>query len=204
MTDDAPQYDATTALVVVDVQNDFADPEGSLYVDGGGGIVGRINDQIAAARDAGATVVLTQDWHPESTPHFTTDGGTWPVHCVRRTWGAELHPELSRDADLIVRKGTGGEDGYSAFGVEDPETGTTSPTGLTAYLRERGIERVVICGLAADVCVKATGLDAERDGFETSVLWDLTRAVNAEPDDGERAAGELAAAGVDLIGRGAS
>lgn len=201
MADVVTRYDTSTALVVVDVQNDFAHPDGSLYVDGGHAIVGPINDEIEAARSAGATVVLTQDWHPEQTAHFVTDGGVWPVHCVRRTWGAELHADLSPDADLILRKGTGGEDGYSAFGVEGPKTGVTSPTGLTAYLRERRVDRVVVCGLAADVCVKATGLDAHRDGFSTAVLWDATRAVDVEAGDGERAAEELAAAGVTLVGR---
>jgi nicotinamidase/pyrazinamidase len=199
MADPRAPYEPSTALVVVDVQNDFAHPDGSLHVDGGDAVIGPINGQIAAARSAGATVVLSQDWHPEQTSHFVTGGGTWPVHCVRGTWGAELHAELSRDADLIIRKGTGGEDGYSAFGVEDPETGTTSPTGLTAYLRERGIDEVVVCGLAADVCVRATALDALREGFATTVLWEATRAVDV--GDGERAAEELAAAGISVVGR---
>ncbi|WP_208029772.1 isochorismatase family protein [Rhabdothermincola sediminis] len=114
---------------MVDVQNDFADSAGSLYVRGGEAIVGPINDESEAARSAGATVVLTQDWHPERTPHFVTDGGTWPVHCVRGTWGARLHPLLSRDADLVLRKGTGGQDGYSAF---------TSRTRLPAPRPRRG------------------------------------------------------------------
>lgn len=199
MADPRAPYEPSTALVVVDVQNDFAHPDGSLHVDGGDAVIGPINGQIAAARSAGATVVLSQDWHPEQTSHFVTGGGRWPVHCVRGTWGAELHAELSRDADLIIRKGTGGEDGYSAFGVEDPETGTTSPTGLTAYLRERGIDEVVVCGLAADVCVRATALDALREGFATTVLWEATRAVDV--GDGERAAEELAAAGISVVGR---
>lgn len=202
MTDGPARYERSTALIVVDVQNDFAHPEGSLYVDGGETIIGSINDEIDEARRCGATVVLTQDWHPEQTPHFVTDGGTWPVHCVRRTWGADLHAELSRDADLIVRKGTGGEDGYSAFGVEDPATGRTSPTGLGAYLSERRITGVVVCGLAADVCVEATALDAHGGGFSTSVLWEATRAVEVEVGDGDRAAEALGAAGVSVIGRG--
>lgn len=199
MPDSLGRYEPSTALVVVDVQNDFAHPDGSLFVDGGYTVIGLINGEIDAARSAGATVVLTQDWHPEQTPHFVTDGGTWPVHCVRNTWGAELHADLSRDADLIVRKGTGGEDGYSAFGVENPETGATSPTGLTAYLRERRIDEVVVCGLAADVCVRATALDARRDGFSTTALWAATSAVDV--GDGEDAAEELTAAGVSLVGR---
>jgi len=193
-------YDDRTALVVVDVQNDFADPGGSLYVAGGEAIVPLVNDEIAAARLAGATVVLTQDWHPPSTPHFLDGGGTWPAHCVRGTWGAALHPELRTDADLVLRKGTGGEDGYSAFTVVDPETGERSPTGLAAYLRERGVEAVVVVGLAADVCVKATALDAASEGLRTTVRWEATRAVEVAPGDGERARDALLGAGVTVVG----
>ena len=194
-------YDRHTALVVVDVQNDFADPGGSLYVEGGEEIIAALNDEIAAARAGGATVVLTQDWHPPETPHFVGGGGTWPVHCVRGTWGAELHPTLDAEADLIVRKGTGGEDGYSAFRVVDPRSQVARPTGLEGYLRDRGIVRAVVVGLAADVCVKATALDARELGLETRVLWDLTRAVEVEAGDGERAAAELRRAGVDVVER---
>src|SRR5439155_20436555 len=113
-----PAYDASTALVVVDVQNDFADPKGSLYVRGGERVPAAANGEIARARAAGTLVVYTQDWHPESTPHFAKDGGIWPVHCVGGTWGAEFHPNLDVAEDAVVlRKGTGGEDGYSAFTV---------------------------------------------------------------------------------------
>jgi nicotinamidase/pyrazinamidase len=195
-----PERDERTALVVVDVQNDFADPEGSLYVRGGEDIVATINADIEATRAAGGTVVLTQDWHPPTTPHFIDDGGTWPVHCVRGTWGAELHPDLRGDADLVVRKGTGGEDGYSAFTVLDPTTGEQTPTGLGGYLAERGIERVVVVGLAADVCVKATALDAHAAGLDTVVRWDATRAVEVAPGDGDRALEALRRAGVTVVG----
>src|SRR4051794_6770844 len=110
------RYDATTALVVVDVQNDFADPAGSLFVAGAADILPRINAAIADAQAAAATVVATQDWHPEVTPHFAKDGGIWPVHCLAGTWGAELHPDLAVPADsLRIRKGANGEDGYSGF-----------------------------------------------------------------------------------------
>ena len=194
------RYDPTTALVVVDIQNDFADPDGSLYVGGGEDIVAGVNEEISAARTGGATVVLTQDWHPPATPHFVDDGGTWPVHCVRGTWGAALHPELEQEADLIVRKGTGGEDGYSAFTLIDPETEDRRSTGLAGYLRERGIEDVVVVGLAADVCVKATALDARGEGFGSTVLWDLTRAVDVQPGDGDRAAEELQQSSVEVVG----
>ncbi|MEQ8717669.1 MAG: isochorismatase family protein [Acidimicrobiales bacterium] len=193
-------YDAATALVVVDVQNDFADPGGSLYVHDGEAVVAPLNDEIDAARSAGATVVLTQDWHPMESPHFTDGGGTWPRHCVRGTWGAELHHDLNADADLLLRKGTGGEDGYSAFTVIDPRTAARSATGLAAYLDARGVTSVVIGGLAADVCVKATATDAHDAGFVTTVLWSMTRAVEIEPGDGDRARMGLVEAGVTVAG----
>lgn len=187
------------ALVVVDMQNDFADPSGSLFVDGGDQIVAPINALTASARSSGATVVLTQDWHPPQTPHFVADGGVWPAHCVRSTWGAELHPDLSTDADAIIRKGTRGEDGYSAFSMADPVTGARSSTGLEALLRSRKITTVIVVGLAADVCVKATALDAMEAGFDTSVPWDLTRPVELEVGDGDRARADLVTAGVRVI-----
>lgn len=188
-----PRYDAHTALVVVDVQNDFADPEGSLFVDGGSRVVRRVNEEIAAASAAGAFVVYAQDWHPPATPHFNTDGGTWPVHCVRDTWGAEFHPDLTVEGP-VVRKGTGGEDGYSGFTMADPETGATSPTGMGDLLEEANIERVVVVGLALDVCVKATALDAKSLGFTTTVVADATAPVVAE--DGERTLGVFDKLGV--------
>jgi nicotinamidase/pyrazinamidase len=193
-------YDDRTALVVVDVQNDFAHPDGSLYVSGGDQIIPTVNAQIAAGREVGATVVLTQDWHPPATPHFTTDGGVWPVHCVRHTWGAELHPDLHAEADLIVRKGTGGEDGYSAFTVLDPATGRSQPTGLAGYLRDRDITTAVVVGLATDVCVKATALDARALGLDTTVLWHATAPVEVEPGDADRALAELRDAEVRVAG----
>ena len=115
-------YDPTSALVVVDVQNDFADPGGSLFVRGGEAVVARVNDEVQRAIAGGALVVYTQDWHPPSTPHFAKDGGVWPVHCVADTWGAELHPDLIV-AGPSVRKGSNGEDGYSGFTMRDPITG---------------------------------------------------------------------------------
>jgi nicotinamidase/pyrazinamidase len=190
-------YDERTALVVVDVQNDFADPEGSLYVQGGEQVVDVANREIARARDAGALVVYTQDWHPPDTPHFEKDGGTWPVHCVRDTWGAEPHPRLDV-AGEVVRKGTGGEDGYSGFTVRDPASGEESSTVLERLLRDRGVERVVVLGLATDYCVKDTALDAVARGFDTEVLTEGIRPVDLEPGDGERAVRQLEAAGARL------
>jgi nicotinamidase/pyrazinamidase len=193
------RYDAATALVVVDVQNDFADPSGGLYVQGGEQVVPLVNAELAAARDAGATVALTQDWHPARTPHFKTDGGTWPVHCVGGSWGAELHPGLQAGDALRVRKGTGGEDGYSGFTVRDPLTGEPAPTELEGLLRERGVERLVVAGLATDYCVLETVLDGVRLGFPTTVLGDAVRAVDLAPGDGERALERMERAGARLV-----
>lgn len=184
------EYDARTALVVVDVQNDFADPKGSLYVREGERVAPFVNAEIERARAAGAFIVFTQDWHPASTPHFQTDGGVWPVHCVRDTWGAAFHPGLHADGP-VVRKGAGGEDGYSGFTVRDPQSGEERSTDLETMLRERGVERAVIVGLATDYCVKATALDALRLGFAVTVLRDGVRAVDLEPGDGERALAEI-------------
>lgn len=193
------RYDDATALVVVDLQNDFADPAGGLAVSGGDAVVPAVNAQVAAASAAGALVIATQDWHPPSTPHFAKDGGTWPVHCVAGTWGAELHPSFHLPADAPrVRKGQHGEDGYSGFTMRDPVSGTERATELEAILRDRGVTRVVVCGLATDYCVRATALDAVRLGFETILAPDAIAAVDLEPGDGDRAVAEMADAGVTL------
>jgi len=191
-------YAPRTALVVVDVQNDFADPAGSLSVAGGRDIIPRLNAEIARARAAGAPVAYTQDWHPPSTPHFAKDGGIWPVHCVAGTWGAALHPGLVVDGP-IVRKGTHGEDGYSGFSVRDPDSGATGPTELEAILRDRGVERIVLGGLATDYCVRATALDGLQRGFEVTVLTDAIAAVDLRSGDGARALAEVQAAGATLV-----
>jgi nicotinamidase/pyrazinamidase len=193
-------YDERTALIVVDVQNDFADPDGSLYVDGGADVVAVINDQIAAAQTAGATIVYTQDWHPESTPHFDKDGGIWPVHCVADSWGAELHPELNvvEEAERI-QKGAHGEDGYSGFSMRNPlDPEDRSSTGLHETLADRGVERLVVVGLATDYCVKETALDGSRLGYETIVLDAAIRAVDLSPGDGDAAKTAMVASGVRI------
>jgi nicotinamidase/pyrazinamidase len=193
------RYDPSTALVIVDVQNDFADPAGSLSVPGGAAVIPVINSEIAMADSAGALIAATQDWHPEHTPHFATDGGIWPVHCVAGSWGAELHPDLALPGEAPrIRKGANGEDGYSGFTMRDPTTGETRPTELEALLRDRAVARVVVVGLATDYCVKATALDAARLGLDTSVLVDAIAAVDLAPGDGETALAELREAGVGL------
>lgn len=193
-------YDTTTALVIVDLQNDFADPAGGLTVLGGDAIVGTVNNHVAIAVDAGATVVATQDWHPESTPHFARDGGIWPVHCIADTWGAELHPRLVLPAaTAVVRKGTSGEDGYSGFTMRDSVTGEEIPTVLDHLLRESGVRRIVVVGIATDYCVKATAMDGLRLGYETSLIVDAVAAVDLVPGDGDRALAEMQEAGVRLL-----
>ncbi|MEO7295841.1 MAG: isochorismatase family protein [Candidatus Limnocylindria bacterium] len=193
-------FDERTALVVVDLQNDFADPAGSLAVGGGEAIVPLVNEAVRAAAVAGALVVATQDWHPESTPHFATDGGPWPVHCVGGTWGAELHPSFDLPIDApLIRKGVNGEDGYSGFTMRDSSTGEELPTELEGLLNERGIERIVMCGLATDYCVHATALDAVRLGFRVDLLAKAVAAVNLSPEDGDKALTDMAEAGVTLV-----
>ena len=193
------RYDERTALVVVDLQNDFADPAGGLSVAGGDRIVPTVNGEIAMASAAGATIAFTQDWHPESTPHFAKDGGIWPVHCVADSWGAELHPDtVVPEAALRVHKGANGEDDYSGFTMRDPVGGETIPTELEGLLRERDVRRVVVVGLATDYCVKATALDARRLGFDTFLLTDAIAAVDLAPGDGARAIDEMREAGVGL------
>lgn len=190
-------YNAETALVVVDVQNDFAHPDGSLFVPGGPAVVEAVNREVARAREAGAAVLYTQDWHPERTSHFDTQGGVWPVHCVRDTWGAEFHADLDVDGP-VVRKGVDGSDGYSGFSVRDPASGERAPTELERLLRERAVERVVVVGLAQDVCVKETVLDAVRLGFETHVVEDAVAAVELSVGDARRAAEAMRRAGATI------
>ncbi len=190
-------YDPRTALVVVDVQNDFADPEGSLSVRGGLEVVRAVNAEVDRATAAGAAVLYTQDWHPADTPHFAKDGGTWPVHCVQETWGAQLHPGLTVLGD-VVRKGEHGEDGYSGFSMKHPVTGAVVPTRLAGLLRDAGVQELVVVGLATDYCVRATALEGREQGWPVTVPWSAVAAVDLSPGDGERTREELLAAGVTV------
>jgi nicotinamidase/pyrazinamidase len=191
-------YDPRTALVVVDVQNDFADPDGSLFVPLGDRIVDEANAEVARARAAGATVLYTQDWHPPSTPHFAQDGGIWPVHCVEDTWGAAMHPGLVVDG-AVVRKGHDGGDGYSGFSVRDPVNGDVTATLLDDLLRDNGIERIAVAGLATDYCVVETVCDARMLGYAVEVIGDAIAAVDLTPGDGDRAIVRMRDAGAELV-----
>ncbi|EOM75189.1 isochorismatase family protein [Rhodococcus rhodnii] len=179
-----------TALVVVDVQNDFCEG-GSLAVDGGAAVAGAIGP-VAAGYDV---VVATKDHHIDPGDHFSDTPDfvdSWPVHCRVGTSGAEFHPDL--DTARIAETFTKGEysAAYSGF-----EGASASGSPLTDWLRERGVESVDIVGLATDHCVRATALDAVREGFRTTVLLPLTAGVAA--DSTERTLGELRAAGVRLV-----
>ena len=171
------EYGPSDALIVVDMQNDFCEG-GALAVSGGAALVPAINAEIEAARGAGALVVASRDWHPVDHVSFAHRGGPWPVHCVQDTPGAAFHPDLALPADTVrVSKATAFDaDAYSAF----------DGTGLAGYLREKGIERVIVCGLALDVCVKATALDARREGFEVRLLEALSAAVDPDAIDDVR------------------
>lgn len=189
------EYGPRAALVVIDMQNDFAEESGSLYVRGGEGLVGPVNAEIARAEAAGSPVFYTQDWHPPSTPHFARDGGIWPVHCVAGTVGAEFVAGLTL-AGPVVRKGADGQDGYSGFSVRDPVSGHRTDTELGTLLDRAGVSALVVIGLAGDYCVKETALDGRRLGYGVTVPLALTRFVNLAPGDDTRAAGQLEAAGV--------
>jgi len=185
-------YDEKTALIVVDVQNDFAHPEGSLFVSGGDSVPARVNDEIEKAQQAGALIVYTQDWHPADTKHFEQ----WPPHCIANTWGADFHIDLDVVTDEIVRKGIHpDEDGYSGFSVLTLDD--VVKTELDDILSERGIEHVVVVGIALDVCVKETVFDAISLGYGTTVILDATASVTEQGGlDAER---DLEAAGVRLV-----
>jgi nicotinamidase/pyrazinamidase len=181
-----PQLQKSDALIVVDVQNDFC-PGGALPIAEGDRVVPVLNRWIEAARAGGARIVASRDWHPAGHVSFHERGGPWPAHCVQGSWGAELRSDLKLPKDfLLVSKGTlPDRDDYSDFEM----------TGLSDELRKSGIRRVWVGGLAQDVCVRATVLDALKEGFEVHLIKAATRPVNAVPGAGERALDEMRAAG---------
>lgn len=193
-----PVYNANTALVIVDVQNDFAHRDGTIWIDGADDAISRINEEIALALDAGAAVIYTQDWHPPQTPHFERPGGRWSAHCVRETWGAEFHPDLRIVGENIVHKGTGIEDGFSGFSARDPLAPAEQAPILQAMLADLGVTRVALTGLATGGCVKATALDACALGFETAVILNATAPVDLEAGVGTKAVAEMRAAGIRI------
>ena len=183
-----------TALIIVDVQNDFC-PGGSLAVKDGDQVVQPLNDLQKRV----GLVVATRDWHDPDTVHFAanrTDGKGWPVHCVRDTKGAEFHSVLNSKSAEVFSKGLDAKDdgGYSGFdGINK------NGVKLEDFLRTKGIDTVLVGGLATDYCVKATVLDALKLGFMVLVVYHAIRAVNLNPDDGKKAVKEMGAAGAIFI-----
>ncbi|MBI4638124.1 MAG: nicotinamidase [Candidatus Rokubacteria bacterium] len=182
------------ALLIVDVQNDFC-PGGALAVADGDAVVPVLNRYAERFGACGAAIFASRDWHPARTRHFKAYGGVWPSHCVQGTPGAELHPGLTLPASAeVVSKGMDPEaDAYSCFQAE-----TSDGAAFAVALGERGVQRIFLGGLATDYCVKATALDALREGFEVVVLEDAVRAVDLAPGDGGRALAEMRAAGAEL------
>jgi nicotinamidase/pyrazinamidase len=172
------------ALLVVDVQNDFC-PGGALAVPEGDKVVPVINRLMPFF----ALVIASKDWHPKETVHFKK----WPPHCVQNSSGAEFHPGL--DASKIQKiflKGTRDrDDGYSAFEATSGD--------LAGFLRGKGVDSLYMAGLATDYCVKASALDAVKNGFQTYVVQDAVAAVNVKPEDGPKALEEMKRAGVKLV-----
>ena len=177
------------ALIVVDVQNDFC-PGGALAVAEGDQVVAPLNKLIEEFLERGEPVFKSRDWHPAKTHHFEAYGGTWPVHCVQNTKGAEFHPDLIDDMHIrLVSKGLGDTDCYSAF----------DETDLALQLHRLGVEEVWVGGLAADYCVKSTVLDALKEGFRVKAFQNAMRAVEVHPGDGERAIAEMRKAGAEVV-----
>src|SRR5262249_50157164 len=182
------------ALIIVDVQNDFC-RGGALAVAEGDAVVPVCNEYMQRSAATGMPVFITRDWHPRETVHFVTQGGPWPPHCIQDTPGAEFHPDLHiPEGATILSKGTRyDEDGYSMIDAKAPDG-----RPLVEVLRGLGVTRIDVGGLATDYCVRATALDARALGLAVGVLTDACRAVNVQPDDGQRALAEMTAAGAEL------
>ena len=181
------------ALVIVDVQNDFC-PGGALGVQEGDRVVPVLNRYAERFAARGAPIFASRDWHPDETKHFQAYGGAWPPHCVQGSRGAEFHPGLVLPGETtVLSKGMNPEDdAYSCFQAETPDE-----QAFAVSLGERGVQRLFVGGLATDYCVKATVLDALREGFEAVVLEDAVCAVDLAPGDGARALEAMRAAGAE-------
>lgn len=174
------------ALIVVDMQRDFM-PGGTLPVPDGDKIISKCNEYIKNFKKRGALIVATRDWHPKNHISFKAQGGPWPRHCVQDTPGAEFVVELPQDAVIISKATEPDKEAYSGF----------EGTNLAEILREKGVKSVYVCGVATEYCVKATALDAVKNGFETYLLLDAVKGI--KPEDEELALKELEKAGVKLL-----
>lgn len=177
------------ALLVVDVQNDFC-PGGTLAVPHGDEVIPPLNKLIDEFLERGDPVYLSRDWHKPTTKHFAAYGGTWPVHCVQNTTGAEFHPALRTDPRIkVISKGLGDTDCYSAF----------DETDLAQQLEREQVNELVVGGLATDYCVKNTVIDAVKHGFKVKAVQDAMRPVELQPGDGEKAIQQMRDAGAEIV-----
>ncbi|MGM0481011.1 MAG: isochorismatase family protein [Pseudomonadota bacterium] len=180
-------FEQGDALIIVDVQNDFC-PGGKLALDDGDEVVPVINRMIAQAQQADIPIFASRDWHPLQHVSFDERGGPWPPHCVQDTAGAEFHPDLNLpEQTRLISKGVRFDvDQYSAF----------DHTGLTSELVQLDINRVWVVGLALEVCVKATALDAANKNYQTVIVKDGVRFIDKA--DADEAYSELEKAGVEF------
>jgi nicotinamidase/pyrazinamidase len=187
-----------TALVVVDLQNDFC-PGGALAVPDGDRIIPLVNRWVDRIRDAGGPIVYTQDWHPANHISFRERGGPWPPHCVQGTPGAELAPGLDVDGPRVLKGFIPDEEAYSGFDGVVTRAGEP-PVGprLADWLRDQGVRRLIVVGLATDYCVQATVLDGLAAGFRVAIDREGCRAVNVRPDDGKQAITRMLESGAEL------
>jgi nicotinamidase/pyrazinamidase len=184
-----------SALLVVDVQYDFC-TGGALAVRDSDHVVAAMRRYVASAVDHDVPVYASRDWHPAVTSHFAKYGGTWPVHCVQHTHGADFHADLHlSDAAIVVTKGTDADrPGYSAFDGRTPDG-----RSLIDDLRSRGVSRLYVGGLATDYCVRQSALDALDAGLEVTLLGDAIAGVDLNPGDAARALTELGAKGAVIL-----
>jgi nicotinamidase/pyrazinamidase len=186
-----------SALLLVDVQRDFC-PGGALPVARGDEVIGPLNQYMNDAVAHATPIYASRDWHPAITNHFKIYGGDWPVHCVQHTVGAEFHPNLRLpESTIVITKGdTPDTAGYSAFDGHTPEGKT-----FLDDLRSRGIDQLLVGGLATDYCVKHSVLDALSAGLEVRLLQKAIAGVDVQPGDSARAIAEMRDAGAVLVER---
>lgn len=177
---------AEEALIVVDMQRDFM-PGGALPVPEGDKIIHRCNEYIRKFKEKGALIVATRDWHPPNHVSFRERGGPWPPHCVQGTEGAEFVVELPEDALIISKATEPDKEAYSGF----------EGTELAKILKENGVKRVYVCGVATEYCVKATALDAVKHGFDVYLLRDAVKGI--KPEDEEKAIEDMKKAGIKIL-----
>jgi nicotinamidase/pyrazinamidase len=181
------EINSHSCLLVVDVQNDFC-PGGALGVKEGDLVVPVLNRWIRKFREMGFPVVYTQDWHPEDHLSFVENGGIWPPHCIQDTVGSEFHPDLVVEGKICRKGFVAAKEAYSGF--DGRFDGPDGPC-LDRWLKEQGVSRIYVGGLATDYCVRATVVDGLKNRYEVVVLEDGVRAVEVNEGDGERAIAEM-------------